>query len=702
MSDRIKNKLSDKTSSNPDTVEEAVLKYVGERLTDIDKETSKSNIDKEMCPKEGKYTFTDIPIPPPHQNGEISCSNNNNNNNNIKDINNSKTEQEVDEDNHRDQNNSNDNASDMTWYLKHDEDIAITSFNQTESPDIQQKIHNALDSINQNTLALAAVVAAYQADKLSKLKGKNDDIEDLIDTNTKADHQDNIPREDLHNNKSSRKRKINRSNEEEDMVGEDYVVKKFRVGLKRDKSRLMVDPELTTLDNPSPQHQLVNKAIAEAASISQQPDFQQYLNTEAETDVSNDLSKLNEHSTDKNHDEIKSTKNLQSIMEPDPHLSGDENLSQKDFNGLSNISSAQTINMINVTSDKNNKIEPDTEQTSQAAINEDNILLERAAERASELIGSLASTQTSGKAFDAYEEAALDQFIADYESIKKFTRKQTCERIWTNGRRKDDFWINICKVLPYRTRSSIYKHVRRRYHIFDQRGKWTPQEDQQLAKLCVDKEGQWSAIGKIMKRMPEDCRDRWRNYIKCGNNRVSNKWSLEEESMLKRVIATMLEETDTYYERKDKDSINSNREGDIQSQNSNRKPNSTKPTFKDVINWTVVSERMGGTRSRIQCRYKWNKLIRKQALSKIELITTSEKRWLVEKLRDLGFTDESQVDWDELASLQGSKWTGLELKVCYEKMRTMIKSYKFLPVNEVAKTLLETLPDDSTIVGKEQ
>ena len=63
---------------------------------------------------------------------------------------------------------------------------------------------------------------------------------------------------------------------------------------------------------------------------------------------------------------------------------------------------------------------------------------------------------------------------------------------------------------------------------------------------------------KLMKQMPEDGRDRWRNYIKYGNNPVFNKWLSEEESIIKRDIAIMLEEVAAYYEGEDKDHINSN------------------------------------------------------------------------------------------------------------------------------------------------
>ncbi|CCD22737.1 Nsi1p NDAI_0A05820 [Naumovozyma dairenensis CBS 421] len=324
----------------------------------------------------------------------------------------------------------------------------------------------------------------------------------------------------------------------------------------------------------------------------------------------------------------------------------------------------------------------------------DNKLIASAAAAASK---NVPSNTSGGKVFDPNEEHALDEFIEQYRRIKGFTMRQTKERIWTPGRKKDDFWINICKVLPFRSRSSIYKHVRRRYHIFEQRGKWTPEEDQELARLCIQKEGLWSDIGKALGRMPEDCRDRWRNYIKCGSNRVANKWSKEEEELLKSVIAQIIQEAHNYRILREKAA----EEGVADESLSEVSPEARgpkgkkihgRPGFKDIINWTVVSERMGGTRSRIQCRYKWSKLARKQAMSKIVNMTQSDKLWLLERLRDLGFTADSQVDWDELSiTKSGTKWSALELKLCYEKMRGVVKDFKHKKMNDIVLELLDIL-----------
>jgi len=298
---------------------------------------------------------------------------------------------------------------------------------------------------------------------------------------------------------------------------------------------------------------------------------------------------------------------------------------------------------------------PSTQSNSQAAA-----LVAEAAQKASNFV----QNQSQGKMFSKEEIEAIDKFIIDYCQINNMTRKQICERVWSNERKKDDFWESLHKVLPYRTRASVYKHVRRSYHIFDVRGKWTSEEDLILGRLAQEKDGQWKLIGQEMGRMPEDCRDRWRNYVKCGNNRAQNKWSDEEELKLKQVIGEILTQ-----------------------QTSNPTP---------IINWTLVSEKMGGTRSRIQCRYKWNKILKRDALSRAQTIDLNDRVWILTKLQELRFLPENEIDWDALASIHPKNfWTGIDFKICFEKMRSSIRDFKKKNILEISSLLLSDLVQDA-------
>lgn len=497
------------------------------------------------------------------------------------------------------------------------------------------------------------------------------------------------------------KRGLEKVDDDDENIARGALKRARKAKEEKAKLQLAVDPELATLDDSgvSEHDQLVRKAIIDTDSIAQHPDFQQYLNTEVHGHKLKGSQKLRDKSDDSdgegkgledvdpsvvaasaaNHDdELGDVTKQYSELQKESAIDGPKSLQKKDYR----------------------EVLPKVMSSSQISVDTDvSHLISSAASKASAIIGT--TTQSSGKSFDSAEEAALEQFITEYQTIKNLDRQQICERIWSNERRKDDFWSNMCKVLPYRSRSSIYKHVRRKYHIFEQRGKWTPQEDQELARLCVEKEGQWSEVGKAMGRMPEDCRDRWRNYVKCGSSRASNKWAPDEEELLKRVIAEMLEEAERNYLARNSNELVHDSDGENESGEDNKsdvlhggkdRKLQNKPSFKDAINWTIVSERMGGTRSRIQCRYKWNKLVKKEAIAKIQSIGEGDKRWILEKLRDLGFTEDSQVDWEELAALKpGVKWTGTELKLCYERMRSGIRYYKQKSINEISKELLGLL-----------
>lgn len=243
-----------------------------------------------------------------------------------------------------------------------------------------------------------------------------------------------------------------------------------------------------------------------------------------------------------------------------------------------------------------------------------------------------------GGSFSQHEVDLIDEFMMRYCHMNNMTREDLCKRVWSNERRKDNFWDDVANILPTRTRASVYKHIRRAYHVFKARGKWTPEEDKELGDLVEEKGKLWKQIGLTLCRMPEDCRDRWRNYVKCGEKRVQNKWGVDEEERLREVVTHIM----TTYPGHD-------------------------------INWTEVSDMMGGTRSRIQCRYKWTKMVKRAAMAKIDAMMPGDKISLLQFLKQSGYEDESQVDWDGFAALDSRGfWTGKELQVAFESQRAKI------------------------------
>lgn len=294
-------------------------------------------------------------------------------------------------------------------------------------------------------------------------------------------------------------------------------------------------------------------------------------------------------------------------------------------------------------------------------------LVEQAAGEACMWYNSQADAGMGGpRLFSAEEIAIVEHFVDGYCQLHRLLRMDICRRVWSSERTKDSFWELVTKVLPYRSRALVYKHIRRQYHVFEIRARWTAEEDELLRKLAATCNTNWKKVGETMGRMPEDCRDRWRNYIKCGANRAANKWSEAEEQQLKTIVMEMLTHVT----------------GD-------------KPI---QINWTVVLERMNGVRLRIQCRYKWNKLLRRELLLRIALMDSATKVWLLGRLLDANFADMDSIDWDYILHMYLEEhktktkelWTALDFKVALEKMSGAVRDRKSLPLHMVLTKLLSS------------
>ncbi|KAI5776866.1 hypothetical protein EDC01DRAFT_624726 [Geopyxis carbonaria] len=305
----------------------------------------------------------------------------------------------------------------------------------------------------------------------------------------------------------------------------------------------------------------------------------------------------------------------------------------------------------------------------------------------------------NGGTFDLTERHAIDKALADYGTAHGMTIMELRDRVWGNNRKKDEFWNEICRAVPNRSRASVYKHVRRSCHIFEQRAKWTEPEDNQLAALVAEKGNKWKEIGLAMDRMGEDCRDRYRNYVKCGKDRGTDRWSAEEEELLKQTVANQMEQSRDQLRREGKP-IPQDKEGEL-----------------TLINWTVISDLMDNRRSRIQCRYKWKKMIaqkervqrapigvtyeggkRKRIAFDIQQMLPGDKYWLTLQVRDSGVSQESEIPWDMIAKNDTDIgiWTHKDLKTAFKQFRSHLP-YRRRPLSEIIRELLiesESLPDD--------
>lgn len=86
--------------------------------------------------------------------------------------------------------------------------------------------------------------------------------------------------------------------------------------------------------------------------------------------------------------------------------------------------------------------------------------------------------------------------------------------------------------------------------------------------------GQWVKIGEAVGRSYTDCRDRYKKQLEVSKERISGRWTKQEEEQLKKAVKKATEDLG-------------------------------RDMFDGDIPWTVVAQLMDGYRSFHQCRVKW-------------------------------------------------------------------------------------------------
>lgn len=160
------------------------------------------------------------------------------------------------------------------------------------------------------------------------------------------------------------------------------------------------------------------------------------------------------------------------------------------------------------------------------------------------------------------------------------------------------------ETFPYRTRMSAMRVCRRRFHNFPARGTWTQSEDESLKQAVSEKGRSWKAVGEMINRFPEDCRDRYRNYHVNAQNRNRESWTDAEILNLCRAVHDCMAKMK-----------GNSKQAKLKKFVGREVPESESESDEEVrdmklINWQIVSDAMGpgGGRSRLQCSLKWAQL----------------------------------------------------------------------------------------------
>ena len=332
-----------------------------------------------------------------------------------------------------------------------------------------------------------------------------------------------------------------------------------------------------------------------------------------------------------------------------------------------------------------------------------------------------------GGMFTNGEIAKLDTFRSDYCDESKISIWQFNELIHTRIRgnpKVTSLFQEIQEVLPYRKRAAVQRFCRRRYHNFSARGTWTKEEDERLKEAVAEKGKSWKAVGEVVERLPEDCRDRWRNYLINGDNRNTDTWTDAEVKNLITAVRDCIRVM-RQARREEKEQKYAGRDLPDSEPDTDEEAEEVK-----LINWQAVSNRMGangGGRSRLQCSHKYGKLkladrraymrqIReagenmrrleqgrplkksttsnegwryRKAMKRIKNMKAGDRYDLLQVLSACKAPEEGGIPWKHLGD-DGfrARWSRLERMAAWESMKKEVRGSETMDYDDVVNRLL--------------
>ncbi|KAK0517109.1 hypothetical protein JMJ35_000264 [Cladonia borealis] len=326
------------------------------------------------------------------------------------------------------------------------------------------------------------------------------------------------------------------------------------------------------------------------------------------------------------------------------------------------------------------------------------------------------SISDKGGPYTAAEAEKLDRFRHAYCEANNMSVEQFNNHIQSSMRGNPTATeiFNEChEVLPYRPRMSVQKYCRRHFHNF-QRGTWSAEDDEMLKHAVAEKGNNWKAISEMVGRMADDCRDRYRNYVHNSENRNREQWTNEEvQSFCSAIMYCMQAMKD---ERRQTRIEKYGEDGSDTESGSDQELDDMK-----LVNWQVVSDRMGGMRSRLQCIFKWSQLKTKQqkdlllkyrdasafeerksttknpwrrrrALEKVANMKIGDQHALLRAIVDSGATTEGNIPWKSIGDEDfRSMWNSTDKKEAWSKMKRHVAGAESMDYREVANEIISRI-----------
>lgn len=287
---------------------------------------------------------------------------------------------------------------------------------------------------------------------------------------------------------------------------------------------------------------------------------------------------------------------------------------------------------------------------------------------------------------------AISSAIINYRDMHDMSQFDINQLIQGSVKEAENLWQEVCDMVPNIPKQKIYNTARRKFHNFEARGSWTEEQDEELREAYERFPNKWTQIGQAINRFPEDCRDRWRNYLVCGNNKRTDVWDKEEEAKLKKVVNQFLEDL-----RRLRETIEDMRNKPLES----------------FLDWGRISQQMDHTRSRLQCAKKWkalqereesntesenpllgstldeNKWRAKQADLLSRKMTPAQKLEILYTIRDTEAGREGKIPWTAVRQDLTFKEKTLTIKTVWRNLRRKVADSNSMRFKDILRKLIE-------------
>lgn len=263
----------------------------------------------------------------------------------------------------------------------------------------------------------------------------------------------------------------------------------------------------------------------------------------------------------------------------------------------------------------------------------------------------------------------------------------------TAGDAHAQLWVRIFAECPDRHRQKVINITRKKFHNFVARGTWTAEQDNELSELIRVHGTKWSKIAALINRHPEDVRDRYRNYTVCGDNQKKDAWDEEEEARLTQYVIEAMEMIDGMRQEQPLREL-------------------LQRPYEELIDWQEISEKMGRTRSRLQCITKWkslniktngkDKLVSRDPGSNITFRVEKARRQiadmdevqdryrLVLAIKDTAAGKESKIPWQRLCDKAWrGKWHRYTQVLLWKRLKQTIPGWETKSVRDCAQALVD-------------